>query len=58
MSIISENSWMAEIVKTRGSLYFLRDIDYLTGEKGAYVKIGIVRKDKKTLWFDKWILLW
>jgi len=39
---------MAEIVKTRGSLYFLRDIDYLTGEKGAYVKIGIVRKDKTT----------
>lgn len=39
---------MAEIVKTRGSLYFLRDVDYLTGEKGAYVKIGIVRKDKKT----------
>ena len=39
---------MAEIVKTRGSLYFLRDVDYLTGEKGAYVKIGIVRKDKST----------
>ena len=39
---------MADVVKTRGSLYFLRDIDYLSGKKGAYVKIGIVRKDKST----------
>ena len=39
---------MAGVVKTRGSLYFLRDVDYLTGQKGPYVKIGIVRKDKTT----------
>jgi hypothetical protein len=39
---------MAGVVKTRGSLYFLRDLDYLTGQKGPYVKIGIVRKDKTT----------
>jgi hypothetical protein len=36
------------LVKTNGSLYFLRDKDYLTGEMGRYVKIGIVRKDKTT----------
>jgi hypothetical protein len=36
------------LVKTNGSLYFLRDKDYLTGDMGRYVKIGIVRKDKST----------
>jgi hypothetical protein len=36
------------VVKVKGSLYFLRDKDYLTGEMGRYVKIGIVRKDKTT----------
>ena len=39
---------MASIVQTRGSLYFLRDKDYLTGEVGKYVKIGLVRYDKPT----------
>jgi hypothetical protein len=33
---------------TSGNLYFIRDIDYLTGEIGTYVKIGIVTKDRKT----------
>ena len=36
------------LVKTYGSLYFLRDKDYLTGDMGRYVKIGIVRNDKST----------
>jgi tetrahydromethanopterin S-methyltransferase subunit G len=36
------------LIKTNGSLYFLRDKDYLTGKIGPYVKIGIVRKDKTT----------
>jgi hypothetical protein len=39
---------MAKIAKTEGSIYFLRDVDYLTGEVGRYVKIGLVRKDKST----------
>ena len=39
---------MAGIVKTRGTLYFLRDMDNLTGEKSIYVKIGIVNKDRTT----------
>ncbi len=39
---------MASIVQTRGSLYFLRDKDYITGEIGKYVKIGLVRYDKPT----------
>ena len=33
---------------TPGNLYFIRDIDYLTGEIGKYVKIGIVTNDRKT----------
>ncbi|NDB36649.1 MAG: GIY-YIG nuclease family protein, partial [Flavobacteriia bacterium] len=33
---------------TSGNLYFIRDIDYLTGEIGNYVKIGIVTKDRTT----------
>ena len=33
---------------TPGNLYFIRDIDYLTGEIGKYVKIGIVNNDRKT----------
>lgn len=39
---------MSKIAKTDGSIYFLRDVDYLTGEVGRYVKIGLVRKDKST----------
>jgi hypothetical protein len=39
---------MAKIAKTDGSIYFLRDVDYLTGEIGRYVKIGLVRKEKST----------
>jgi hypothetical protein len=39
---------MAKIAKTDGSIYFLRDEDYLTGEVGRYVKVGLVRKDKST----------
>jgi hypothetical protein len=39
---------MAKIAKTDGSIYFLRDVDYLTGEVGKYVKVGLVRKDKST----------
>jgi hypothetical protein len=33
---------------TPGNLYFIRDIDYLTGEIGKYIKIGIVTKDRTT----------
>jgi hypothetical protein len=33
---------------TPGNLYFIRDIDYLTGEISKYVKIGIVTKDRTT----------
>ena len=33
---------------TPGNLYFIRDIDYLTGEVGKYVKIGIVTNDRTT----------
>lgn len=33
---------------TPGNLYFIRDIDYLTGEVGKYVKIGIVTKERTT----------
>ena len=33
---------------TPGNLYFIRDIDYLTGEIGKYVQIGIVTNDRKT----------
>ena len=33
---------------TPGKLYFIRDVDYLTGEVGNYVKIGIVTKSRTT----------
>jgi len=33
---------------TPGNIYFIRDIDYLTGEIGKYVKIGIVTNERKT----------
>jgi hypothetical protein len=33
---------------TPGNLYFIRDIDYLSGEVGKYVKIGIVTNDRTT----------
>lgn len=33
---------------TPGNLYFIRDIDYLTGEIGKYIKIGIVTNDRTT----------
>ena len=39
---------MAALALKEGSLYFLRDKDYLNGEVGRYVKIGIVREDKST----------
>lgn len=32
---------------TSGTLYFMQETDYLTGEKFDYVKIGIVRGDKE-----------
>lgn len=33
---------------TQGNLYFIRDVDYITGEVGKYVKIGIVTNDRTT----------
>ena len=36
------------MVKVSGSIYFLRERDYLTGEVSPYVKIGLVRNDKPT----------
>ena len=33
---------------TPGQLYFIRDKDYITGEVGKYVKIGIVKEDGTT----------
>ena len=33
---------------TPGKLYFIRDVDYLTGKVGSYVKIGIVTKSRTT----------
>ena len=33
---------------TPGNLYFIRDEDYLTGEVGKYIKIGIVTKSRTT----------
>lgn len=33
---------------TPGQIYFLKEKDYLTGEEGPYVKIGLVRDDKET----------
>jgi hypothetical protein len=33
---------------TPGNLYFIRDIDYLTGDIGKYVKIGIVTNERTT----------
>jgi hypothetical protein len=46
-SMISYLRLMA-IKLTPGNLYFIRDIDYLTGEVGKYVKIGIVTNDSTT----------
>jgi|TARA_B110000879_G_C11139422_1_gene499617 hypothetical protein len=39
---------MAKITFTPGSIYLLREKDYLTGEISRYVKIGLVRDDKDT----------
>ena len=39
---------MAKIVLKRGSIYFLKEKDYLTGEITRFTKIGLVRADKKT----------
>jgi len=36
------------MIKVPGSIYFLRERDFLTGEVSPYVKIGLVRKDKPT----------
>ena len=36
------------MVRTPGSLYFLRERDFLSGNISPYVKIGLVRNDKKT----------
>ena len=36
------------MVTTPGSIYFLRESDYLTGQISPYVKIGLVRNDKQT----------
>ena len=39
---------MAKIKLTKGQLYFLREKDYLTGEISRYVKLGLVRNEKRT----------
>ncbi|MFN5346005.1 MAG: GIY-YIG nuclease family protein [Bacteroidota bacterium] len=36
------------IALTPGQLYFIRDVDYLTGEVGRYIKIGIVTNNRTT----------
>jgi hypothetical protein len=39
---------MAKITLKKGSLYLLREQDYLSGNVSRYVKIGLVRDDKET----------
>lgn len=45
---VNSLSYLLAMIKVPGSIYFLRERDFLTGEVSPYVKIGLVRKDKPT----------